>query len=63
METNQGNCVLCGDKVDELSRTFEQRLVDDTDFCAPCWNEIMHEGHESTISYRPYEGVKVPWVS
>lgn len=63
MESKQGICVLCGDKVDELSRTFEQRLIEDTDFCAQCWNEIMHDGHESTIAYRPQEKVNVPWAS
>ncbi|MEM2140459.1 hypothetical protein [Nitrososphaera sp.] len=52
-------CVLCGESVDDSSLTFEQRLVEDEDFCAPCWNEIMHDVRDAPFS----QDVKLPWAS
>lgn len=56
-------CVLCGEKVGESSRTFEQRLVGDEDFCATCWNEIMHDGHEAPFTFSSQESAKIPWAN
>jgi hypothetical protein len=40
MKKNQA-CVLCNDVIDPQRLSFEQRLIDDTDFCRTCWDEIM----------------------
>ena len=34
-------CVVCSRPVDSTALSFEQRLVGDTTFCRPCWDEIM----------------------
>jgi hypothetical protein len=36
-------CVQCGHPIDHTNLTFEQRLIDDKDFCIRCWNEIMND--------------------
>jgi len=62
MEQNR-NCILCGSRVKDSSLTFEQRLIEDEDFCAPCWKEIMHDGRDMSLQYDPRESVKVSWVN
>lgn len=34
-------CVLCNDVINPRRLSFEQLLIDDTDFCRTCWDEIM----------------------
>ncbi|HEY7507945.1 MAG TPA: hypothetical protein VH677_02355 [Nitrososphaera sp.] len=43
------NCVLCGGTIDNSALTFEQKLVNDEDFCRACWNDIMHQEYEGEI--------------
>lgn len=43
------NCVLCGGTIDSDALTFEQRLINDEDFCRTCWNDIMHEEYEEEV--------------
>ena len=45
-ETNQvllmgANCVACRRDLDPKDKTFEQRLIEDMDFCKRCFREIM----------------------
>ncbi len=35
------NCTQCGDPISEESFSFEQRLIDDHNFCRKCFDEIM----------------------
>ena len=42
----QNYCVLCHQKYSTETISFEQRLVDDKDFCIKCWNEIMGAEYE-----------------
>lgn len=37
------HCVECGSPVDANSLSFEQRLIDDQDFCRRCFDEIMSD--------------------
>ena len=42
MSSSQSLCVCCSGPVEqEDSKSFEQRLVDDQEFCLRCWNEII----------------------
>ena len=35
-------CICCTSPVEPVeSKSFEQRLVDDQEFCKRCWNEII----------------------
>lgn len=38
------SCVICAATFRLSERTFEQKLVDDTSICPPCWHEIIAEG-------------------
>lgn len=35
------NCIQCEDPISEESSNFEQRLIDDQDFCRKCFDEMM----------------------
>jgi hypothetical protein len=35
--------VACSRTVDSTALSFEQRLIDDTTFCRPCFDEIMKD--------------------
>ncbi len=41
---------MCGGAIDVSTLTFEQRLVNDEDFCRTCWNDIMYHEYEGEIS-------------
>jgi hypothetical protein len=36
-------CVECDSPIDPNSLSFEQRLIDDQDFCRRCFDEIMND--------------------
>ncbi len=38
------SCVICAATFRPSERTFEQKLVDDTSICPPCWQEIIASG-------------------
>jgi len=38
----KSTCVCCQNLIDSDALTFEQRLIEDRDFCVGCWNEIMN---------------------
>ncbi len=40
-------CVMCSSSFDLSERVFEQRLIDDMDFCPRCWQDIMTMEYES----------------
>jgi hypothetical protein len=45
-------CVNCNEIYELNKITFEQRLIDDKDFCGKCWTMIMAETEdENTIDY------------
>jgi hypothetical protein len=43
-------CVKCDEPINPGSLTFEQKLVDDTDWCAKCWAHIMSDEFDG-LSY------------
>ena len=45
------SCVICNEPVDPKYITFEQRLVEDKHFCSRCWNEIMQNDDEASLTY------------
>ena len=36
-------CVECGIDIDIDNLSFEQRLIEDEDFCRRCWDRVMDE--------------------
>lgn len=42
-------CLMCHKVIDPSSISFEQRLIDDKDFCRKCWDEIMFEVQEEDV--------------
>lgn len=40
-------CVICGGSFELSERLFEQRLIEDRDFCSRCWKEIMMMEYQS----------------
>ena len=36
-------CVECGINIDKGSLSFEQKLIEDEDFCRRCWDRVMDE--------------------
>jgi hypothetical protein len=44
-------CVICGLDFEPSERTFEQRLIEDTDFCRKCFAGIMTAEYESDEGY------------
>jgi hypothetical protein len=48
------NCVLCSEAFDIEDRMFEQRLIEDSDFCPKCFGEILDEDDEY-VPYNLYE--------
>ena|GEM_PF-2778709 len=46
-----GRCVQCDAEYDISLRIFEQRLIEDWDFCPKCFEEIMTENEEDSLSY------------
>jgi uncharacterized paraquat-inducible protein A len=36
-------CVECGISIDVDTLSFEQRLIEDEDFCRRCWDKVMDE--------------------
>lgn len=48
MESESRICVMCNGVIDTQSPSFEQRLVDDRDFCRTCWDDMMF-GKESEV--------------
>ena len=36
-------CIQCGVAIDPTTLSFEQKLIDDKDFCRRCWNQIMSD--------------------
>ena len=51
MQTILHTCVMCADSFGLESRIFEQRLVDDTDFCPRCFAEILNASYDDDINY------------
>jgi hypothetical protein len=41
---------MCEDLIDRNSTSFEQRLIDDSDFCRRCWDEIMRSNDTAAIT-------------
>lgn len=36
-------CVECGIDIDTDNLSFEQKLIEDEDFCRRCWDRVMDE--------------------
>jgi hypothetical protein len=43
-------CVECYEPINPDSLTFEQKLVEDTDWCSKCWTRIMTDSFDE-LSY------------
>jgi hypothetical protein len=40
-------CIICSISFELTSQTFEQRLIDDNDFCPHCFKEIMDAEYDN----------------
>jgi hypothetical protein len=49
MESKTTDCVMCHRKIDPECLSFEQRLIDDRDFCRECWDDIMFGEHAEEV--------------
>jgi len=58
MVSETEECVVCGNVIDSASLAFEQRLVDDKDFCRKCWDKIMEEVYPDEIPIPPLSQVR-----
>ena len=36
-------CVECGIRIDMDNLSFEQKLIEDEDFCRRCWDRVMDD--------------------
>ena len=39
-------CVECGIDIDVDNLSFEQKLVEDEDFCRRCWDRVMDDSND-----------------
>lgn len=46
-------CVNCSNSIDQLSLSFEQKLIDDEDFCRRCWDDIMNGSYDEQAVVMP----------
>lgn len=44
-ETASFRCIECNTPISDDLLSFEQRLIDDHDFCRACFEEIMNENN------------------
>lgn len=51
MQTILHTCVMCAASFDLENRIFEQRLVNDTDFCPRCFSEILTASYDDDVNY------------
>jgi hypothetical protein len=42
-------CVMCSSSFELSEHGFEQRLIDDVDFCPRCWQDIMTMEYEESF--------------
>jgi len=45
------NCLLCLRDFEATNTLFEQRLINDTEFCAQCFREILSDGYDVELTY------------
>ena len=38
-------CIACNCKIDETVLSFEQRLIEDKEFCRACFDEILNDSN------------------
>jgi len=50
-ETRQ--CVNCSSTIDSGALSFEQKLIDDEDFCRRCWDDIMNGSYDEQAIVMP----------
>lgn len=39
-------CINCRGPISQFSLSFEQKLVEDEDFCRRCWDDIMNGSYD-----------------
>jgi hypothetical protein len=39
-------CIECDEPINESALSFEQRLIDDIDFCRTCFDAIMSDQYD-----------------
>lgn len=44
-------CIMCGFDFGLSERIFEQRLIEDTDFCGRCFKEIITKSEAEELGY------------
>lgn len=44
-------CIVCNRIVDLACSAFEQRLIEDKDFCRECWDEMMEQVYPEEIPH------------
>ena len=45
------NCLLCRQDFEPDEITFEQRLIEDTDFCSRCFKDILSDRYYEELTY------------
>jgi hypothetical protein len=51
MQTVLCTCIVCSSSFEMSERIFEQRMIDDTDFCPRCFKEIMNTVYDSDTDH------------
>jgi len=39
-------CINCRGAISQISLSFEQKLIEDEDFCRRCWDDIMNGSYD-----------------
>lgn len=52
-EEEARECVNCSNGIDRGLLSFEQKLIDDEDFCRRCWDDIMNSSYDEQAVVMP----------
>ena len=48
-QAENNRCLICGVDIDSKATIFEQRLIEDKDFCGKCFSDILNDSDGETI--------------
>jgi hypothetical protein len=43
---HEKHCINCSGAISQISLSFEQKLIQDEDFCRRCWDDIMNGSYD-----------------
>lgn len=43
---DEKSCINCRGPISQISLSFEQKLIEDEDFCRRCWDDIMNGSYD-----------------